>query len=85
MLVFGCILSIDDQYQGKCPINGDSHACSFGVTIGVFSFIFCLVFLFIDARFDNFSNINTRKKAVVADMGLSGMFLFIFIKRIFEG
>lgn len=67
-------MSVDDQDKGQCPLNGDPGACSFGTTIGVLGFLICVAFLVIDARFDSFSNINTRKRAVVIDMGLSGVY-----------
>lgn len=70
--MFGSIITVNDQDMGRCPINGDPGACTYGTTIGVLAFLICVFFLVIDARFDNFSNINTRKRAVVIDMGLSG-------------
>lgn len=76
--VFGSIITVNDQDMGRCPINGDPGACTYGTTIGVLAFLICVFFLVIDARFDNFSNINTRKRAVVIDMGLSGVFAFIW-------
>ena len=78
MLVFGCIINVDEQDNGSCPLNGDPSACSFGFTVGVTAFLFCVVFLVIDARFDNFSNIKTRKRAVIADMVISGVYAFIW-------
>lgn len=78
VLVFGSIISVNEDDNGSCPLNEDPGACSFSTTIGVLAFLICVVFLFIDARFDNFSNINTRKRAVIIDMGLSGVYAFIW-------
>lgn len=78
ILVFGSIITVNDQDKGKCPLNGDPGACGFGTVVGVFAFITCLIFIFVDARFDNFSNILTRKRAVIFDLGLSGIFSFIW-------
>jgi len=72
--VFGSIITIDEQDKGQCPLNSDPGACSFGTTVGVLGLVICVFFLVIDSRFDNFSNINTRKRAVVIDMGVSGVY-----------
>lgn len=77
IILFGSIMS-EDQYQaGNCPINDDSHACGFGITMGVVGFFLCVLFLVIDFRFDSFSNVKTRRRAVIADMGLSGLWAFM--------
>ncbi len=78
LLVFWNIISVNDDDNGSCPLNKDQGACSFSTTVGVFAFLICIFFLLIDARFDNFSNINTRKRAVIIDMGLSGVYAFIW-------
>jgi hypothetical protein len=72
VIVFGCIASEDNYKDGKCPMN-ESGACGFGISIGVFAFLACIAFLIIDARFDSFSNVKTRKRAVIADMAVSGI------------
>lgn len=78
IIVFGCIISVNEEDKGNCPLNGDPGACGFGTFVGVVAFIICIVFLVIDARFDNFSNILTRKRAVTIDMGLSGAYAAIW-------
>lgn len=67
--MFGCISS-DTIYknEGKCPLNDDYNACGFGIAIGVIAFLAALLFLLVDARFDMFSNVKTRRRAVIADM-----------------
>lgn len=73
-IVFTCIATEENYKQGKCPLNDDPHACGFGITIAVIAFILCIVFLIIDARFDSFSNVKTRKRAVIVDMVISGYY-----------
>ena len=36
--------------------------------------IICLFFLLVDAKFDSFSNVKTRKRAVIVDLAISGNF-----------
>ena len=36
---------MDEEDNGKCPLNGDPGACGFGTFVGVVAFIICIVFL----------------------------------------
>ena len=72
IVVFSCIASEDLYKQGQCPLNEDSTACGFGILIGVTAFLLCLFFLLVDAKFDSFSNVKTRKRAVIVDLAISG-------------
>ena len=73
-------MSEDLYSKDQCPFNEDGSACSLGVSIGVIAIIGCILFLVIDARFDNFSNIKTRRRLVIADLGFALiMSLFWFI------
>jgi len=78
IVVFGCIASEDMYEAGMCPLNSDAHACGFGIAIGVISFLICLLFLIVDARFDSLSNIQTRKKAVIIDLTLSAVWTVVW-------
>lgn len=73
IIVFGCI-SAGGWYAGDCIYNKDSNACNYGMGIGVIAFIGCIVFLVVDALFDNMSSVQHRKYAVIGDMGFSGEF-----------
>ena len=64
--------------KGTCPLDNDSSACGFGITIGVIAFLASLLFLIFDAKFDSFSNIKTRRRIVVADLGFSSLWSFIW-------
>ncbi|WAQ97303.1 SNG3-like protein [Mya arenaria] len=76
IIVFGCI-SAGGYYDHMCQMN-DSGACGFGVGIGVLAFLFCIGFLVIDALFDNMSSVQHRKYAVLADLGVSGLWAFFW-------
>jgi hypothetical protein len=70
-VVFSCIISQGDE-KGICNFNGDSGACGYGETVGVMAFIILLVYIGLDALFDNISNVQHRKYIVLADIALSG-------------
>lgn len=75
IIVFACI-SAEKEYSFPdglaCPYGGDSGACGFGIFVGVIAFLACMVFLVMDAMFDNWSNVQHRKMAVMADLIFSG-------------
>ena len=82
IVVFSCIASLDLYKQGQCPLNEDSTACGFGIFIGVTAFLICLFFLLVDAKFDSFSNVKTRKRAVIVDLAISGELTLLKINTI---
>jgi hypothetical protein len=73
IIVFASIASEDAYQRGTCPMDNDASACGFGITVGVIGFLGLIVFLIIDARFDSFSSVKIRKRAVIADMIFSGV------------
>ncbi|XP_005106382.1 synaptogyrin-2 [Aplysia californica] len=77
IVVFGCISS-GGWYGHRCIMNGDDNACGYGTGIGVLAFLICLGFLIVDAFFDNLSSVQHRKYAVLADLGISGLWTFLW-------
>lgn len=71
IVVFGCIIA-EGWHGDQCQMHGDSNACGYGTGIGILAFIICLVFLVLDAMFDNISSVQHRKYVVLADLGISG-------------
>ena len=59
-------------------MHGDNNACGYGTGIGILAFIICLVFLVIDAMFDNISSVQYRKYVVIVDLGISGESFYIY-------
>ena len=74
IIVLGCIIA-EGWHGEQCQMHGDNNGCGYGTGIGVLAFIFCLVFLVLDAMFENISSIQHRKYVVLADLGISGMFI----------
>jgi len=73
IVVFGCIIA-EGWHRDRCQMHGDNNACGYGTGIGILAFIICLVFLVIDALFDNISSVQYRKYVVIADLGISGKY-----------
>uniref|UniRef100_A0A0B6ZCV3 MARVEL domain-containing protein n=1 Tax=Arion vulgaris TaxID=1028688 RepID=A0A0B6ZCV3_9EUPU len=65
-------------YDDECIMNNDDNACGYGTGIGVIAFLLCLGFLVVDALFDNLSSVQHRKYAVLADLGVSGLWTFLW-------
>lgn len=81
IIVFGCISSgcwyiLDGE--SVCVYDSNSGACGFGTAIGVLGFLACIIFLAVDAYFENISSVQLRKQVVIGDLGCSGVFTFLF-------
>ncbi|XP_048761010.1 synaptogyrin-3-like [Ostrea edulis] len=77
IIVFGCILG-EGWISDKCLMNNDANACGYGTGIGIIAFLLCLGFLVLDAMFENISSVQYRKYVVLADMGISGLWTFLW-------
>ncbi|XP_055877398.1 synaptogyrin-2-like [Biomphalaria glabrata] len=77
IIVFGCISS-KAWYAHACIMNRDDNACGYGTGIGVLAFLICIGFLIVDAFFENLSSVQHRKYAVLADLGISGLWTFLW-------
>jgi uncharacterized membrane protein YuzA (DUF378 family) len=77
VVVFGCISSQAMNSTHGCAY-GDQSNCGYGIAVGVLAFLGLLVFLVLDALFDNFSNVQNRKYIVVGDVVFSGLWSFLW-------
>lgn len=83
IIVFGCISSQGWQYNPEkrreiCLYNGDTNACNYGVGISVIAFLASLAFLAGEFMFEQMSSVKTRKHYVLADLGFSGFWSFLY-------
>ncbi|BFZ03827.1 hypothetical protein BsWGS_06866 [Bradybaena similaris] len=82
IIVFGCIssdeVSREPTNEDSCIMNDDGNACGYGIGIGVLAFLICLGFLVVDAFFENLSSVQHRKYAVLADLGFSALWTFLW-------
>ncbi|XP_036805057.1 synaptogyrin-1 isoform X3 [Oncorhynchus mykiss] len=77
IVIFGSIanegyVNRPDEAQEFCIFNRNQNACNYGLFMGTLAFLCCLVFLALDVYFPQISSVKDRKKAVLADVGVSG-------------
>lgn len=77
IVVFGSIVNEGyvnkpDEEEEYCIFNRNQNACNYGITVGVFAFLSCLLYLALDVYFPQISSVKDRKKAVLSDIGVSG-------------
>uniref|UniRef100_A0A671DV28 Synaptogyrin 1 n=1 Tax=Rhinolophus ferrumequinum TaxID=59479 RepID=A0A671DV28_RHIFE len=83
IVVFGSIVNegyLNTPSEGKefCIYNRNPNACSYGVAVGVFAFLTCLLYLALDVYFPQISSVKDRKKAVLSDIGVSAFWAFLW-------
>ncbi|XP_040001401.1 synaptogyrin-2b [Xiphias gladius] len=83
MVVFACIttegyINSPHSAEAKCIFNQNDSACHYAVGIGVIAFLACVAFLVLDVYLPFMSNAQERKYAVMADLGFSGAWTFLW-------
>lgn len=77
IVIFGCIanegyINRPKEVEEYCIFNRNQNACNYGVFMGSMAFLCCMAFLAVDVYFPQISSVKDRKKAVLADVGVSG-------------
>ncbi|KAK5873354.1 hypothetical protein PBY51_018402 [Eleginops maclovinus] len=83
IVIFGCIanegyINRPNEVEEFCIFNRNQNACNYGVFMGSMAFLCCLAFLALDVYFPQISSVKDRKKAVLADVGLSAFWSFMW-------
>lgn len=83
IVILGCIanegyVNRPDEVEEYCIFNRNQNACNYGVAMGSLAFLSCAAFLALDVYFPQISGVKDRKKAVLADIGLSAFWSFIW-------
>ncbi|KAM4583878.1 synaptogyrin-2b [Odontesthes bonariensis] len=83
IVVFSCItaegyINTPHSAQAKCVFNENDSACHYAVGIGVIAFLACVAFLVLDVYVPFMSNAQERKYVVMADLGFSGAWTFLW-------
>ncbi|XP_042232042.1 synaptogyrin-like [Homarus americanus] len=82
VIIFGCISaegwSKDAKGVEHCHYNNDSNACNYGVGISVIAFLASIGFIVGEYFFEQMSSVKTRKRYVMADMGFSALWSFLY-------
>uniref|UniRef100_A0A8C5UIH9 Synaptogyrin n=1 Tax=Malurus cyaneus samueli TaxID=2593467 RepID=A0A8C5UIH9_9PASS len=83
LIVFACLVgdgytSLAEDPQLFCVFNHNEDACRYGIGIGVLAFLACIFFFMVDVYFPQISNTTDRKYLVLADLGFSGLWTFLW-------
>uniref|UniRef100_K7F879 Synaptogyrin n=1 Tax=Pelodiscus sinensis TaxID=13735 RepID=K7F879_PELSI len=83
LIVFSCIfgegyINPHDSAQLHCIFNHNEDACRYGIAIGVLAFLACIFFFCIDIYFPQLSSAADRKYLVLADLGFSALWTFLW-------
>lgn len=82
VIVMGCISSkgwrTDSDGKDHCVYNDDTNACNYGVGISVIAFIASVAFIVGEYLFEQMSSVKTRKHYVLADLGFSAFWAFLY-------
>ncbi|KAG9338886.1 hypothetical protein JZ751_025326, partial [Albula glossodonta] len=83
IVIFGCIanegyVNRPSEVEEYCIFNRNQNACNYGVTMGSLAFLCCVAFLALDVYFPQISSVKDRKKAVLADIGVSAFWSFMW-------
>lgn len=76
-MVLGCIanegyVNQPETVEEYCIFNQNQYACNYAVAVGMLCFLCSAGFLALDVYFPQISGVKDRKKAVMADIGVSG-------------
>uniref|UniRef100_A0A8D0H291 Synaptogyrin n=1 Tax=Sphenodon punctatus TaxID=8508 RepID=A0A8D0H291_SPHPU len=83
LIVFSCILGEGYTNHPKddvlyCVFNHSEDACRYGIGIGVLAFLACVFFFVVDVYFPQISSATDRKYLVMADLGFSALWTFLW-------
>jgi len=68
----------DSYHKGICWYNDDNSVCGFSVFVGVLAFLACTALFLSDAYFENIVSVQQRRYIVMADLGFSGFWAFLY-------
>lgn len=76
-MVLGCVVNEGyvnrpEEVEEFCIFNRNQNACSYAVSVGALCFFCSAAFLALDVYFPQISGVKDRKKAVMADIAVSG-------------
>ncbi|XP_010890812.1 synaptogyrin-1a isoform X1 [Esox lucius] len=83
IVIFGCIanegyVNRPNETEEFCIFNRNQNACNYAVGMGSLAFLSCAAFLALDVYFPQISSVKDRKKAVLADIGVSAFWSFVW-------
>ncbi len=87
-MIFGCIanegyVNRPDEVEEFCIFNRNQNACNYAVGMGSLAFLCCAAFMALDVYFPQITSVKDRKKAVLADIGVSGKLLILHVNILY--
>ncbi|KAM6966485.1 synaptogyrin-1a isoform 2-T2 [Tautogolabrus adspersus] len=83
IVILGCIanegyVNRPEEVEEFCIFNRNQNVCNFSVAMGTLCFLCCSAFLALDLYFPQISAVKDRKKAVMADIGVSAVWSLVW-------
>ncbi|XP_071976096.1 synaptogyrin-3 isoform X2 [Engystomops pustulosus] len=82
VVVFGSIINEGyiniDSPELHCVYNRNEDACNYAISVGILAFFACVFFIILDINFPQISSVKDRKRAVMLDIGFSGLWSFLW-------
>lgn len=77
IVILGCVanegyINQPEDSEEFCIFNRNQNACNYAISMGTLCFLCSTGFLALDIYFPQISGVKDRKKAVMADVGVSG-------------
>lgn len=67
-----------ENEKDVCIINGNNSVCSYGIWVGLVGFFAAMAFIAGEYLFEQMSSAKSRKHYVLADLGFSGLWTFMY-------
>uniref|UniRef100_A0A671V9R2 Synaptogyrin 1 n=1 Tax=Sparus aurata TaxID=8175 RepID=A0A671V9R2_SPAAU len=83
IVILGCVanegyVNRPNEVEEFCIFNRNQIACNYAVSMGTLCFLCCTTFLALDVYFPQISGVKDRKKAVMADIGVSALWSLVW-------
>ncbi|XP_068605544.1 synaptogyrin-1a [Brachionichthys hirsutus] len=83
IVILGCVANEGytnrpEDFQEFCIFNRNQNACSYAISMGTLCFLCSTAFLALDVYFPQISGVKDRKKAVMADIGVSALWSLVW-------
>ncbi|KAM8724227.1 synaptogyrin-1a isoform 1-T1 [Acanthopagrus schlegelii] len=83
IVILGCVtnegyVNRPNEVEEFCIFNRNQIACNYAVSMGTLCLLCCTTFLALDVYFPQISGVKDRKKAVMADIGVSAFWSLVW-------
>ncbi|XP_047428486.1 synaptogyrin-1a isoform X2 [Mugil cephalus] len=83
IVILGCVANEGytnrpEEVEEYCIFNRNQNACNYAISMGTLCFLCSAAFLALDVYFPQISGVKDRKKAVMADIGVSAFWCLVW-------